>query len=54
MNLCRELGGMTYFEMLDRMTSREVTMWKAYNELEKEDEKSQEELAKTKTSIRGR
>lgn len=37
MSLCKELGGMTYEEMLSRMSSREVTKWIAWNELERED-----------------
>ena len=34
MSLCKELGGMTYEEMLGRMSSKEVVKWMAYNELD--------------------
>jgi len=37
MSLCESLGGMTFFEMLEKMDSKEVTMWKAYSELMKEE-----------------
>jgi hypothetical protein len=37
MSLCKALGGMTFEEMLNRMSSEEVNMWIAYNILEKEE-----------------
>jgi len=37
MSLCKTLGGMTFEEMINRMSSQEVTMWVAFNELEHEE-----------------
>ncbi len=47
MRLARELGGMTTGEMLDRMSSVELTMWLALYDLEAEEHefnKQQHEL----------
>lgn len=52
MSLCRELGGMTYMEFLERVSSREVCMWRAYNELEKEDADAREMERETKAAVR--
>jgi hypothetical protein len=40
MELCRELGGMTLEEMLDRMSSIELVQWRALSEIEKEENES--------------
>jgi hypothetical protein len=40
MELARQLGGMTLEEMLDRISSNELVMWKALYELEKEEQDS--------------
>ena len=54
MSLCRELGGMTYMEFLERVSSREVCMWRAYNELEKEDTDADRMKNETKAAVRGK
>lgn len=53
MSLCKELGGMTYEEMLQRMSSREVTKWIAYNELEKDDMDRRAMTNEVKSKVRG-
>lgn len=54
MSLCRELGGTTYTEFLERISSREICMWRAYNELEKEDAEVAKMKNETKSAVRRR
>ena len=48
MSLCKTLGGMTFEEMLIRMSSSEVNQWKAYCYLDNEEQEWAREKAKPK------
>lgn len=48
LSLCKTLGGMTFSEMLDRMSADEVNLWRAYCYIENEEAEWQREKAKPK------
>jgi hypothetical protein len=52
MSLCRELGGMTVCEMLDRMSASELVYWTAFYKLEQEEIAHEEQKSKLKRSVR--
>lgn len=53
-SLCRELGGMTVFEMLDRMSATEINHWAAFFKLENEEIEKRRERQKNKNAVRRR
>ena len=47
------MGGMTVFELADRMDARELTLWTAEDYLRNEERKDAEMDARVKAKVRG-
>lgn len=52
MSLVKTLGGMTLEEFLDRVSSKEIAMWRAYTVLEDEDYEHQKTQARVVNSVK--
>lgn len=50
--MCEKLGGMTVDEMLEKMTSIELTRWQAYYSLEFKERENAKSQAKLKANTR--
>ena len=52
MSLCKTLGGMTFAEMCERMTSTELNEWIAFNSLENEEYQADKAMKEAQSIVR--